>query len=115
MRLSVRNLKNIKIKKQNSCQTEPGFYKQGEFGVRLKNMMEVYDDNKKLPNGQKLLSIRQLSIVPYESKLIDLALLTVDEVGLFMLILIYSLQVLKKKHSRFIIYQLEKMAERTQC
>lgn len=62
------------------CQTEPGLYKQGHFGVRLKNLMEVYDDNKTLPNGQKLLSFRHLSLVPYEAKLIDLSLLTVDDV-----------------------------------
>lgn len=59
---------------------EPGLYKQGQFGIRLKNVMEVINPNEKLPNGQELLSFRHLSLVPYETKLIDLSLLTSDEV-----------------------------------
>lgn len=59
---------------------EPAFYKQGHFGVRLKNVLEVIDTEKRHPSGAKFLRFKELTLVPYEAKLIDRSLLSTQEV-----------------------------------
>ncbi|XP_053947051.1 xaa-Pro aminopeptidase 2 [Anastrepha ludens] len=59
--------------------SEAGFYRPGEFGVRLKNVLEVVDTGKVHPNGMKFLEFRQVSLVPFEPKLIDPTLLNAME------------------------------------
>lgn len=60
--------------------SEAGFYRPGEFGVRLKNVLEVVDTGKTHPNGMKFLEFRQVTLVPFEPKLIDPTLLNAMEV-----------------------------------
>jgi Xaa-Pro aminopeptidase len=52
---------------------EPGFYKEGEYGVRLENMMHVCKD----ANG--FLKFETLSFIPFCSQLVDFSVLTNDE------------------------------------
>ncbi|XP_050327014.1 xaa-Pro aminopeptidase 2 [Bactrocera neohumeralis] len=59
--------------------SEAGFYRPGEFGVRLKNVLEVVDTGKTHPNGMKFLEFRQVTLVPFEPKLIDPTLLNAME------------------------------------
>lgn len=60
--------------------TEPAFYKQGYFGVRLENVLEVIDTQKRHPSGARFLRFKELTLVPYEAKLIDRSLLSTQEV-----------------------------------
>ena len=48
---------------------EPGFYKEGEFGIRIENinLVEKHNDD--------FLKFKSLTLVPYCSKLIDRSLL----------------------------------------
>lgn len=64
---------------------EPGYYEEGEggFGIRIENVM-VIEDATDLPNnfgGVGFLRMRPLTLVPLEPKLIDVALLTHEEVA----------------------------------
>lgn len=59
---------------------EPGYYKHGEFGVRLGNVLEVIDTEKRHPSGSRFLSFKEVTYVPYEPKLIDRTLLSPQEV-----------------------------------
>lgn len=59
---------------------EPGFYKHGDFGIRLENVLEVIDTEKRHPAGHKFLAFKDVTLVPYESKLIDKSLLSTQEV-----------------------------------
>jgi Xaa-Pro aminopeptidase len=64
---------------------EPGYYEEGEggFGIRIENVM-VIEDATNLPNnfgGVGYLCMRPLTLVPLEPKLIDVALLTHEEVA----------------------------------
>lgn len=53
---------------------EPGYYIPGKYGIRIENLMYV----EKRENG--FLSFKQLTSVPYDKKLIDIQMLTEDEV-----------------------------------
>lgn len=59
--------------------TEPGFYQATEFGIRIANVLEVVDIDKIHPSGSKFLAFRDITLVPYEEKLIDVALLSTQE------------------------------------
>ncbi|XP_067618763.1 xaa-Pro aminopeptidase 2 isoform X2 [Eurosta solidaginis] len=59
--------------------SEAGFYRPGEFGVRLKNVLEVVDTGKTHPNGMQFLEFRHVTLVPFEPKLIDPTLLNAME------------------------------------
>ena len=52
---------------------EPGYYKEGEFGIRIENMVYV----KELDN--QMLAMEDLTLVPYDYRLIDFSLLTKEE------------------------------------
>lgn len=58
----------------------PGFYKNHEYGIRLKNVFEVIDTNDKHSNGGNFLAFQVATLVPFETKLIDRSLLSLLEV-----------------------------------
>lgn len=60
--------------------SEPGLYKKGIFGIRLKNVLEVYDTGDRDPSGARFLGFRDASLVPFDSKMIDRGLLSPIEV-----------------------------------
>ncbi|WP_343289278.1 aminopeptidase P family protein [Wolbachia endosymbiont of Encarsia formosa] len=53
---------------------EPGYYIPGKYGIRIENLMYI----ERRENG--FLSFKQLTSVPYDKKLIDIQMLTEDEV-----------------------------------
>ena len=52
---------------------EPGYYKAGEYGIRLENQVEVVDA------GGDFLSFRSLTLVPIDLRLADISLLSSGE------------------------------------
>src|SRR5690606_24317319 len=54
---------------------EPGFYKQGEYGIRIENLVTVIDTGKKDAEGRALLAFKTLTLAPIDRNLIDVALL----------------------------------------
>lgn len=63
--------------------SEPGMYKQSVYGIRLKNVLEVYDTGKRHDkSGARFLGFRDVSLVPFDSKLIDRGELGPQEVNL---------------------------------
>lgn len=60
--------------------TGPALYKQGQFGIRLENVLEVVNTEKRLPSGVKFLKFQDMTLVPYEPKLIERGLLSSQEV-----------------------------------
>ncbi|MDF2965034.1 MAG: hypothetical protein K0Q51_422 [Rickettsiaceae bacterium] len=55
---------------------EPGFYKVGEFGIRIENLLYV-----KQSSSDRFLEFENLTLVPYCLRLIDLKLLSRDEIS----------------------------------
>lgn len=60
----------------------PGYYNTHQFGIRLKNVFEVIDTGDTHYTGAKFLAFRVATLVPFETKLINRALLSVQEVGI---------------------------------
>ncbi|WP_339045420.1 aminopeptidase P family protein [Candidatus Mesenet endosymbiont of Agriotes lineatus] len=65
---------NIPLQPGMILSNEPGYYKPGEYGIRIENLM--YVEEKKAG----FLGFRQLTCVPYDKKLINYNLLTQDEI-----------------------------------
>lgn len=61
--------------------SEPGLYKKKEYGIRLKDVLEVYDTGERHPSGARFLGFRDVSLVPFEPKLIDRGILSLQEVN----------------------------------
>ncbi|EDW83651.1 uncharacterized protein Dwil_GK13723 [Drosophila willistoni] len=59
--------------------SESGYYKRDDFGVRLKNVLEAIDTGHTHPSGAHFLAFQDVTLVPYEPKLIDSTLLSAVE------------------------------------
>ncbi|KAI4836741.1 aminopeptidase P [Plasmodium brasilianum] len=58
---------------------EPGYYMENKFGVRIENMQYVIS-KKRTDNNLEFLSFEDLTLYPYEKKLLDFSILTTDEI-----------------------------------
>ncbi|XP_063218262.1 xaa-Pro aminopeptidase 1-like isoform X2 [Bacillus rossius redtenbacheri] len=59
---------------------EPGYYEEGNFGVRLENILEVVNQSTPFSFDGPYLGFKTVTLVPYEPKLIDVSMLSNDEI-----------------------------------
>jgi Xaa-Pro aminopeptidase len=59
---------------------EPGYYREGAFGVRLENLLLVREPAQTEGGDRAMLSFETLTLVPFDRRLIDPALLTAEEI-----------------------------------
>ena len=57
---------------------EPGYYKEGEYGIRLENLLVVMQCT--LPGMQHMLCFSPLTLVPFDKRFIDKELLSQKEI-----------------------------------
>jgi Xaa-Pro aminopeptidase len=58
---------------------EPGYYKEGAYGIRLENLV-VVTEPAEIPGGDRLMmGFETLTLAPFDRRLIDVSLLTADE------------------------------------
>lgn len=63
------------------CSNEPGYYEQGEFGIRIENLLVVRPrETAHAFNGKAYLGFEQLTHIPIQASLIEPSLLTPAEV-----------------------------------
>ena len=62
---------------------EPGFYKEGAYGIRIENLVTVIDTGKTDAQGKKLLGFKTLTMAPIDTNLVEPALLTDAELKWF--------------------------------
>ncbi len=60
---------------------EPGFYKEGEYGIRIENLIVTVKDEEKSKNGVDFYKFENLTLCPIDKKLIDVNLLTKEELN----------------------------------
>ena len=60
---------------------EPGCYKQDRFGIRIENLVLVHEAKAIEGGERKMLGFETLTLCPIEQRLIDLSLLTMDEMN----------------------------------
>ena len=58
---------------------EPGFYKQGEYGIRIENLVLVREPAKTGDGDRLMLGFETLTLCPIERRLIDTTLMTREE------------------------------------
>jgi len=58
---------------------EPGYYKEGEYGIRIENLVTVEDTGKKDHDGKPLYQFKTLTMAPIDHNLIDITLLNEEE------------------------------------
>jgi len=62
------------------CSNEPGYYKTGEYGIRIENLVLV--ESRDIPGAEKkMLGFETLTFAPIDRNLIDVAMLTDEERG----------------------------------
>lgn len=60
---------------------EPGYYKAGEYGIRLENLVLVVPDETDRASDREWFGFETLTVVPFDQSLIDLSLLTLKEIN----------------------------------
>jgi Xaa-Pro aminopeptidase len=70
---------NTPLKEGALLSNEPGYYKEGHYGIRLEN--EVLVQKSPVKGEQEMLHFETISFVPFDRRLIDTNLLSADELG----------------------------------
>jgi Xaa-Pro aminopeptidase len=63
------------------CSNEPGYYKEGAYGIRIENLVLVKEPEKPAGGDRETMSFETLTLVPIDRRLIAKELLTADEIG----------------------------------
>ena len=58
---------------------EPGYYKEGEYGIRIENLVLAVEDGVCDATGKKMLAFETITFVPMDINLIEFSLLNTDE------------------------------------
>ncbi len=61
------------------CSNEPGYYKQGHYGIRLENLVLVSEPEKPDGGDRQVMAFETLTLVPFDRRLIVRELLTREE------------------------------------
>ncbi|GAV61949.1 Peptidase_M24 domain-containing protein/Creatinase_N domain-containing protein [Cephalotus follicularis] len=73
--------RNVPLQASMTVTDEPGYYEDGNFGIRLENVLVVNEADTKFNFGDKgYLSFEHITWAPYQRKLIDMSLLTPEEI-----------------------------------
>jgi len=68
---------NVPLKEGMVVSNEPGYYEEGQFGIRIENLIFVKQIDE--VNGKKLLGFENLTFVPIDTRLLDHSILTKPE------------------------------------
>jgi Xaa-Pro aminopeptidase len=71
----------VPLEEGNVLSNEPGFYKEGEYGIRIENLMLVVRDEELSRPGQTFLGFEPLTLCPIDTRLVEPSLLTQEERG----------------------------------
>ena len=77
--ISISKHSKYDIKQGMVISNEPGYYKNGEYGIRIENLEVV--SKKYLKNSENFLCFENLTRVPFELELINKEILTIDEIN----------------------------------
>jgi Xaa-Pro aminopeptidase len=60
---------------------EPGYYREGEYGIRLENLVLVTPQEPIEGGTREMMGFETLTLVPFDCRLIDKGLLTGEELA----------------------------------
>lgn len=70
---------NAALEPGNLLSNEPGFYAEGEYGIRIENLVLVVEDPARSRNGTRFHRFETISLCPIDTRLVDTKLLTPAE------------------------------------
>jgi Xaa-Pro aminopeptidase len=70
----------VALEKGMIVSNEPGYYKAGEFGIRLENLVLVISEASLASTEREWLAFETLTVVPFDRNLLNLSLLTSKEI-----------------------------------
>lgn len=76
--ISKRN--KVPLKPGMVVSNEPGYYKTGQYGIRIENLQAVTEIVELTGAERKMLGFETLTLCPIDRRLIDVAMLTRDEI-----------------------------------
>jgi Xaa-Pro aminopeptidase len=81
--VGVSPLKPVILNEGMTFTNEPGYYKEGEYGIRIENMVAVEKDEELSKKSSKytFLRLRQLTVCPYDRELISTEMLNPREIN----------------------------------
>ena len=71
---------NVPLKPGMIVSNEPGYYKAGEYGIRIENLQIVTPPSTPVGGEKPMLGFEPLTLAPFDRKLIDVNLLSRDEI-----------------------------------
>ena len=72
---------NVALKPGMIVSNEPGYYKEGEYGIRIENLQYVTAPSKIETGEREMLGFETLTLAPIHRALIDIDLMTREELG----------------------------------
>ncbi|KAF8409916.1 hypothetical protein HHK36_002435 [Tetracentron sinense] len=73
--------RNVPLQASMTVTDEPGYYEDGNFGIRLENVLIVKEADTKFNFSDKIyLSFEHITWAPYQKKLMDISLLVPEEI-----------------------------------
>ncbi|KAK6150943.1 hypothetical protein DH2020_015875 [Rehmannia glutinosa] len=73
--------RNVPLQPSMTVTDEPGYYEDGNFGIRLENVLVVKEADTKFNFGDRgYLSFEHITWAPYQTKLMDVSLLVPEEI-----------------------------------
>ena len=73
---SISKRSKVPLKPGMVVSNEPGFYKNGHYGIRIENLQAVVEIVGLAESERKILGFETLTLAPFDRRLIDIALLT---------------------------------------
>ncbi len=67
------------VKANMIISNEPGYYKDGEYGIRCESLVLSYETGEVCSDGRKMLAFETITLAPFDRRLIDEAMLTPEE------------------------------------
>jgi len=78
---NIRREPEVALRAGMTSSIEPGYYEEGAFGIRIENVAVVREaELEHAFEGTRFLRFEPVTLVPFQAKLIEMGLLTPDEV-----------------------------------
>jgi Xaa-Pro aminopeptidase len=77
----ISKLGNTPLKRGMILSNEPGYYKTGEYGIRIENLVLVVEGPKVEGAEKPLNTFETLTLVPIDRRLIEMSMLSYDEIS----------------------------------
>lgn len=72
---------NVALRPGMIISNEPGYYKEGEYGIRIENLITVIKKDEFSKNDKEFYGFETLTVVPIDLKLIDISILDKVEIN----------------------------------